>query len=100
MKGSGIIDAYHTWRVAPLMSHMLPLHQMAPRASLDGTALTDGVLSPSEVAQRIKEAMEPLKDGAGIILDFVYLVPGHPPMRQEPGFIDFVSSLFLCLLLA
>ena len=24
VKGSGIIGAYHTWRVAPLMSHTLP----------------------------------------------------------------------------
>ena len=50
MKGLGIIDAYHTRRVAPLMSHVLPLYLMAPRASLDGTALTDEALSPSEVA--------------------------------------------------
>ena len=80
MKGSGIIGAYHTQRVAPLMSHTLPLYLMALGASLDGTALADGALSPSEVAQRIKEAMEPLKDDADIILDFMYPVPGHPPM--------------------
>ena len=80
MKGSGIIGAYHTWRVAPLMSRALPLYLMVSRASLDGMALADGALSPSEVVQRIKEAMEPSKDDAGVILDFVYLVPGHPPM--------------------
>ena len=91
MKGSGIIGAYHTRRVAPLMSRALPLYLMVPAASLDGTALADGVLSPSEVAQRIKEAMEPSQDDAGTILDFVYPVPGHPPMRLEPGFINFVS---------
>ena len=50
MKGSGIISAYHMRRVAPLMSRALPLYLMAPRVSLDGTALTDGALSPSEVA--------------------------------------------------
>ena len=60
MKGSGIIDAYHTRRVAPLMRRVLPLHMMAPRASLDGMALAEGALSPSEVALRIKEVMEPL----------------------------------------
>ena len=37
---------------------------------------------PSEVAQRIKEAMEPSKDNAGVVLDFVYPVRGHPPMRS------------------
>ena len=96
MKGSGIIGTYHTWRVAPLMSHVLPLYLMVPGASLDGTALTEGALSPSKVAQRIKEAMEPSWDDTGAILDFVYLVPGHPPMWPEPGYIDFVSSLSPC----
>ena len=75
------------------MSRVLPLYLMAPRASLEGMVLVDVALPPSEVAQRIKEAMEPSKDNAGVVLDFVYPVPGHPPMRPEPGFIDFVSFL-------
>ena len=98
MKGLGIIGAYHMRRVAPLMARALPLHLMVPRASLIGTTLAEGALPPSEVAQRIKEAMEPLKDGAGAALDFVYPVPRHPPMRPESGYIDFVSSLSPCLL--
>ena len=93
MKGSGIIGAYHVRRVAPLMACVLPLHQMVPEASLEGTVLVDEELPPSEVAQRIKEAMEPSKDTSGIVLDFVFSVPGHPPMRPEPRFIDFVSFL-------
>ena len=97
MKGSGIIGAYHTRRVAPLMSRALPLYLMAPGASLEGTTLADGALPPTEVAQRIKEAMEPSKDTTGIVLDFVYPVPGHPPMQPKPRFIDFVSSPFPCL---
>ena len=97
MKGLGIISAYHTWRVAPLMSRSLPLYLMAHGASLEGTALAEGALPPSEVAQCIKEAMVPLKDGAGVVLDFVSPVLGHPPMWPEPGFIDFVSYVFLCL---
>ena len=59
MKGSGIIGAYHMRRVAPLMRRAFPLHMMAPRVALDGTTLAEGALSPSEVAQRIKEAMDP-----------------------------------------
>ena len=39
--------------------------------------------------------MEPLKDNAGVVLDFVYPMLGHPPMRPEPGFFDFVSFLSL-----
>ena len=46
MKGSGIIGAYHMRRVVPLMVHALPLHQMVPRASLEGTVLVDEVLPP------------------------------------------------------
>ena len=97
MKGLGIIGAYHAWRVAQLMRRALPLHMMVPGASLDGTVFAEGALSPSEVAQRIKEAMEPLWDDAGAILDFVYPVPGHPPMWPELGYIVFVSILSSCL---
>ena len=79
------------------MSHALPLYLMAPRASLAGTVLADEALPPSEVAQRIKEAMEPSKDDTGVILDFMYPVSGHPPMQPELGFIDFISSLSPCL---
>ena len=50
MKGSGIIGTYHARRVAPLMRRALPLHMMALGASLDGTALAKGALSPPEVA--------------------------------------------------
>ena len=73
------------------MMGMLPLYAMAPEASLDETALADGVLSHSEVVQRIKEAMEPSRDDVGAPLDFVFLVLGHPPMRPEPGHVIFVS---------
>ena len=46
VKGSRIISAYHTRRVAPLMSHALPLYLMAPGVSLEGTALVDETLPP------------------------------------------------------
>ena len=93
MKGSGVIGAYHMRRVAPLMACALPLYQMVPGASFEGAVLVDEALPPSEVAQHIKEAMEPSKDTAGVVLDYVYLVLGHPPIRSEPGFIDFISFL-------
>ena len=46
LKGSGIIGAYHTRRVAPLISRTLPLYLMAPGASLEGTTLVDEALPP------------------------------------------------------
>jgi len=66
---------------------------MVPGVSFKGTMLIDEALPPFEVAQCIKEAMEPSKDSAGVVLDHVYPVLGHPPMLPEPGFFDFVSFL-------
>ena len=77
------------------MRRALPLYAMAPRASFNGTAIAEEELSPSEVTQRIKEAMEPSWDSAGAPLEFVYPVRGNPPMRPEPGYIVLVSFLFL-----
>ena len=86
VKGSGIIGAYHMRRVVPLMVCVLPLHQMVPGVSFEGTVLVDEALPPFEVAQCIKEAMEPSKDFVGVVLDHLYLVPRHPLMRLELGF--------------
>ena len=80
------------------MRRTLPLHMMAPEASLDGTTLAEEALSPSEVAQCIKEVMEPPWDDADAILDFIYPVLGHPPMWPESGYIVFISFLSSCLL--
>ena len=85
MKGLGIIGAYHTRRVALLMRRALPLHMMVPGVSLDGMTLAEGAFSPSEVAQRIKEAMEPSWDDTGSVLDFVYPVLGNGQCGQNWG---------------
>ena len=96
VKGVGIIGDYHARRVVPLMARSLPLYQMMPGMSFEGTVLVDEALPYSEVSQRVKEATEPTKDSAGDVLDIVYPVPGHPPMRPEPGFFEFVSLLLPC----
>ena len=93
VKGAGIIGAYHARRVASLMARALPLYRMMPGMSFEGTVLVDEALPYSEVAQRVKEATEPMKDSAGDVLDIVYPVPGHPPMRPEPRFFEFVSLI-------
>ena len=77
------------------MSLVLPLYQMFPEELFEGTVLADEALPLFEVAQRIKEVMEPSKDTTGATLDHVYPVPGHPPMRPEPALFDFVSFLSL-----
>ena len=76
------------------MTCTLPLYAMAPKASFDRMTLAEGTLPNSEIAQRIKEAMEPLRDDAGASLDFVYPVSGHPPMRPEPGYVMVISFPF------
>ena len=98
MKGSGIIGAYHMRRVAPLMAART---SPAPNGHWSITRRDNACRQsapPSKVAQHIKEAMEPSKNYADVVLDFVYPVPGHPPMRPKPGFTDFISSLSPCLL--
>ena len=78
------------------MARVLPLHRMVPEMSFEGTVIVDEALPFSKVAQRIKEATEPTKDSKGSVLDVMYPVPGHPPMRPEPGFLEFVSPLLPC----
>ena len=75
------------------MTRALPLYAMAPEASFDGMALAEGMLPNSEIMQHIKEVMEPLRDDAGAPLDFVYPVPGHPPMLPKLGHVVFISFL-------
>ena len=78
------------------MARVLPLHRMMPGMPFEGTVLVDEALPFSEVAQRIKEAIEPAKDSKGSVLDIMYPMPGHPPMRPEPGFFEFVNLLLPC----
>ena len=79
------------------MTRTLPLYTMAPEASFDRASLTEGMLPNTEITQRIKEVMEPLWDDIGVVLDFVYPMPGHPVMWPEPGYIVFISFPFSCL---
>ena len=80
------------------MTRALPLYAMVPEALFDRTTLAEGELPNSEIAQRMKEAMEPSRGDAGAPLDFVYPAPRHPPMRPEPGHVVFISIPFSSLL--
>ena len=55
------------------MMRTLLLYAMVLEASFDGMALAEGALPNSEIAQQIKEAMEPSWDDAG------------PPRFHLPG---------------
>ena len=54
--------------------------------------------SPTLRSHNAKEVMETLRDDAGAALDFIYPVPGHPPMWPGLGHVAFVSFPFSCLL--
>jgi hypothetical protein len=73
------------------MACVLPLYQMTPEASLEGTVLSRELLRNSENEQRIREALE--VDAAR----FEFPIPGHPVMHPEPSFIEMVcfSSVLL-----
>jgi uncharacterized protein with von Willebrand factor type A (vWA) domain len=73
------------------------MYRMTPQSSLDGTVLLVGdALSVGEMEQRVKEAMEVPTSSAGEIIP-IYPVLGHPLMRPDAGFVEFVSpSFFRC----
>ena len=93
LRGTGIIGAYHVRRLAPLMARALPMYKMTPDSVPEGTMMvTDEALSIDEMAQCLKEEMEFPMDPS-VDLAPVYLVPGHPAMRPDVGFIKLVSFL-------
>jgi Putative gypsy type transposon len=91
LTAAGVVGAYHARRVAPLMARAFPLYGMVAGAPPEGTAMALGALPNSEIAQRIKEALEQVKDRSGAVVVPEYPVPRCPSMRPDLGFIDFVS---------
>jgi hypothetical protein len=57
--------------------------------------LAEGPLCYIEITQRIKDVTEaaprPRDTAASDDLDFVFPIPGHPVMRLDAGFVEFVS---------
>ena len=93
LRGTGIVGAYHIRRLAPLMACALPMYTMMSDSTPEGTVMVAGeALSVGKTAQRIKEVMESPVDPS-VDLASVYLVPGHPSMRPDMGFVELVSLL-------
>jgi hypothetical protein len=86
--GAGVIKAYHTMGVAPLMAHTLSLYEVMPDVPLEGTVLAEGPYRNSDIEQRIREVMDVLDNM------FKFSILGHPAMCPDVGFIDLVG-LFL-----
>jgi hypothetical protein len=51
---AGVIRAYHSRRVAPLMAHVIPLFGKASSVWSEGTVLTQDLLRDFEIEQRIR----------------------------------------------
>ena len=91
LHGTNIIRAYHVRRLASLMARTLPMWKMTPDSAPVGTVMVAGeALSISEIAQCLMEGMECLADPS-VDLAPVYLVPWHPMIRPDTGFIKLVS---------
>jgi hypothetical protein len=86
LQGSGLVRAYHTWRVAPLMARTLPLYGMVPIMKLGGTVVAQGAFCDSEIEQCIREALVTSK--------VIFPVAGHSEMRPITGFIDVVNVFY------
>jgi hypothetical protein len=91
LHATGITEAYHARRVAPLMVHMLSLYQMALTASLEGTMLSRELLHNSEIEQCILEAMEVN------VVTFKFPITGHPVVRPDLSFIEMVCFFLVFL---
>ena len=69
------------------------MYKMTLDSTPEGMVMVAGeALCISEMAQRIKEAMECLADPL-VDLAPVYPVPGHPAMWPDTGFVELVSLL-------
>jgi hypothetical protein len=80
LRGVSIIRVYHVRRLVPLMARALPMYQMTPQSSLDGTVMLAGdALSIGVVEQHLKEATEVPASSSGEIVP-ICLVPRHPLM--------------------
>jgi hypothetical protein len=57
-----------------------------------------GPLCDNEIAQRIKDVTEAVPCPRDVVasddLDFVFLIPRHPAMRLDAGFVEFVSPIW------
>jgi hypothetical protein len=84
LHATGIVEAYHARRVAPLMVRALPLYQMTPEALLKGTVLSREPLCNSEIEQGIWEVMEV------DVVRFEFLILGHLVMHPKPSFVEMV----------
>ena len=85
VKGSGIIGVYHMWRVAPLMSHALPLYLIGSEASLKGTTLVDEALPPPKWRNTSRRRWSLRRTTPALSLISCTQCRGIPPCGQNRG---------------
>lgn len=90
--GAGVVAAFHTCRVLPLMRRERHLDEMVPGASLARTVLRSGELNYEAVQRHIKLELECAPDDVALDL--------HPLMQPYPGFIEMVRDSSLLTLVS
>jgi hypothetical protein len=81
---TGVIDAFHEWRVMSLMQWVCQLDEMVSNTPLEGTVLVMEELDHEEIKKRIKSVLGSVSSNAALDL--------HPPMHPDDGFIEMVSA--------
>jgi hypothetical protein len=69
--------------------------EMTPNSALEGMVMVSGeAITPSEVEDCLKDTLDrPMGQTTHLII--VYLVPGHPPMCSDVGFIELVRHVIV-----
>lgn len=90
---AGVIENYLHRGLALLMARRLSLFKMTVEApSIRGHSVKHPVPNDTEIACWLMEATKIHKGVDGVVIPYVFPIPGCPLMRPEPGFIEFVSS--------
>jgi hypothetical protein len=95
LRGASVIEAYHVRSLAPLMACKLRMWEMTPDSASEGTVMIFGEsITPDEVEDCLDDTLDrPTGQTTNLII--VYLVPGHPPMCSDVGFIELVRHVIV-----
>jgi hypothetical protein len=71
----------------------LRMWKMTPDSALEGTVMVSReAITPGEVEDHLKDMLD-RPTGQMMDLVIMYLIPSHPPMRPDAGFIELVSRV-------
>jgi hypothetical protein len=68
------------------------LFKITAEAPFDDSRLSALLPNDAEITRWLMEAMEVSKGVDGVVVPYVFPIPGCPLIRPELGFVEFVSS--------